>query len=434
MGNHLIEFSFSNYRSFKNINSLSLLASKMKAKNENVDFNNQINIDNNYSILTSAAIYGANASGKSNLLRAISIMRFLVINSTEEEVALDLLSNIIPHRLNSVTEKSPSFFQIVILIDGKRYRYGFETKENKVITEWLFTVPNVRETPLFIREENKFQISRNFKEGKGLEERTRENALFLSVVNQWNGPISKQITNWFRNFRVISGLNDLGYKNFSEKNFANGTFRDEMIRLIKKLDLGILDIKSTYEYLEKDSSQSTMEISEITQSKKNKQTENEKIGIQTIHQKFDAQDQPVELVEFDLQKDESEGTKKLFYLSGPIIDVISNGMILVVDEIEARLHPLITLAIIQLFNSKETNPLGAQLIFSTHDTNMLSNDYFRRDQIWFVEKDQKGTSHLYSLADLRERNDLSLESNYINGRFGAIPFLKNDMKIVCDEP
>jgi AAA15 family ATPase/GTPase len=141
------------------------------------------------------------------------------------------------------------------------------------------------------------------------------------------------------------------------------------------------------------------------------------------------------LVSFDMDQNESHGTQKAFYLAGPIIDVLTNGKVLIVDEMEARLHPLITRELIRLFNSIELNPKRAQLIFTTHDTNLLSNKIFRRDQIWFVEKDSFSASHLYSLAELKihdskVRNDASFEDDYLQGRYGAIPFLGGIKTIV----
>ena len=164
-----------------------------------------------------------------------------------------------------------------------------------------------------------------------------------------------------------------------------------------------------------------------------KQAESERVSIQTAHKKFDENGRTVELEIFNLHSEESDGTEKLFYMTGPLLDVLSKGSILFIDEMEARLHPLITRALIGLFNSKENNPKGAQLVCTTHDTNLLSNKLFRRDQIWFSEKDHFGCSHLYSLAELKVRNDASFESEYFEGRYGAIPFLGNVRQVVIEE-
>jgi uncharacterized protein len=158
----------------------------------------------------------------------------------------------------------------------------------------------------------------------------------------------------------------------------------------------------------------------------------EDVSIKTYHRRFDAANQHVDKVVFNLDEHESEGTKKLISLSGPLVDTLQRGRILIVDELDARLHPLLTQKIIRLFNDPRSNPNHAQLIFATHDTNLLDNHLLRRDQIWFTEKDRQGASHLYSLADFKVRNDASFEKDYIQGRFGAIPYLGNLHFIVED--
>jgi uncharacterized protein len=144
-----------------------------------------------------------------------------------------------------------------------------------------------------------------------------------------------------------------------------------------------------------------------------------------MHQKFDSDGNYISFERFNLEAQESEGTQKIFALSGTLVDTLNNGKVLIFDELDARLHPLISLAIVQLFNSNKTNPNNAQLIFMTHDTNLLSNKLFRRDQVWFTEKNRYGATDLYSLAEYKVRNDASFESDYIKGRYGAIPYVGN---------
>jgi hypothetical protein len=165
----------------------------------------------------------------------------------------------------------------------------------------------------------------------------------------------------------------------------------------------------------------------VTQNKGN----DDVVNLKTMHKRFDPKGLPISSVEFDLE-DESAGTQKLFHISGPIVDVLANGKILVIDEIEARLHTYLTRKLIQLFNSQATNPKRAQLIFATHDTNLLSKKLFRRDQIWFVEKDSQSASHLYSLAELKVRNDASFENEYLQGIYGAVPMFEEMRQILVD--
>ncbi len=426
----LIEFSVGNFRSFKEPVTLSMVAAKIHSRDRQIDENNTIQIDDNLTLLTSAGVYGANASGKSNLISAMAFMHQAVLSSATGSQAGEPI-NISRFRLSTETEHKPAFFQVVFLLDGQQYRYGFEIDQQKVVSEWLFYVPARRETKLFIRDEHGIHLFRSFKEGRGLEEKTRPNALFLSVDAQFNGAIAIKILGWFRRLNVISGLNDTLYGVFTVKKFADGELRDGIIRLVKDLDLGIGDIFS--EKIEKSKVSLPKEMPDDLKKLLVNSLGDELVSIKTVHKKWDAQGQPVGAEVFDLGLQESEGTKKLFSMAGPILDTLAGGKVLFVDEMEARLHPLMTQALISLFNSLASNPKRAQLVFTTHDTNLLSKKLFRRDQIWFIEKDHFGSSHLYSLAELKVRNDASFENDYIEGRYGAIPFIGDVRHIVIDQ-
>jgi hypothetical protein len=306
----------------------------------------------------------------------------------------------------------------------------------QIVSEWLFQRITSRETRLFTRDDQGIHISRIYKEGRGLVEKTRPNALFLSVVAQFNGPIASQVLAWFRKIGIVSGLEDLGYRAFTIRQVIDGKYRDEIIQLVKSLDVGIEDIEGIK--LDKIPAMIPQELPDEFRSLLLKSAqEGNLFTVQTQHPKFNAEGHAVGSATFDMDHNESHGTQKLFYLAGPVIDVLSQGIILVIDEMDARLHPLLTRALIQLFNSTKTNPKRAQLVLTTHDTNLLSNKLFRRDQIWFTEKDRFGASHLYSLAEiklgeLKVRNDASYESDYLQGRFGAIPFLGDLRQVILD--
>lgn len=432
MQTKLIEFKVGNFRSFKDVATLSMVAAKLNSRNNELDEKNVFRVDDNLSLLTTAAIYGANASGKSNIVAAMNFMRRFVLSSSRESQADDPIK-ISPFKLCTENEGKPSFFEVVFLINETRFRYGFEANRERVVTEWLFYVPTVKEARLFIRDEDNIRVSRDFKEGRGLETKTRNNALFLSVVAQFNGAKAIEVLDWFKNFRVISGLDDRSYKGFAVQVFEQDEQgRVQMIELFKKLDLGIDDLTS--KRLEDDEFQVYIPdgIPQRMKDKALRDIEANRVAIQTIHQKYDEDGNPVSKEVFRLRSEESDGTQKLFYLTAPLLDVLANGRVLVVDEMEARLHPLITRNIIELFHSKETNPNRAQLIFTTHDTNLLSNKCFRRDQIWFTEKNNQGASTIYSLAELKVRNDASFAKDYIDGRYGAIPFLGDLQKVIQD--
>jgi AAA15 family ATPase/GTPase len=416
----LIEFTIGNFLSFKDPTTLSMVAAKLNSRDRSIDKNNIIPVNEKISLLTSAAIYGANASGKSNLVRSMSFMRRFILNSSKSS-QVDEPIKVSPFRLSTESEGKPTFFQVLFLLDGIEHRYGFEVDRMKVISEWLFYASSSKESRLFIRDNNEIKISREFKEGRGLEDKTRPNALFLSVVAQFNGQIATKIISWFRRLSVVSGLDDTGYRNYTTTRFVDGKYRKKLIELVKKLDIGVDDIFSEPVDLSNNDSYRKLS-SELQETLKNKYGE-KVVAIKTVHTKRNEKGKPVSSEVFDLSSNESDGTQKLFFLLGPILDTLAGGKVLFIDEMEARFHPNMTQALIQLFNSLESNSKRAQLVFSTHDTNLLSSKLLRRDQIWFVEKDQLGISHLYSLAELKVRNDASFEKDYIQGRYGAIPFI-----------
>jgi uncharacterized protein len=416
----LIEFSVGNYRSFKDRVTFSMVAANLVSKEKSIDINNTFEIDEELKLLKTAAIYGANASGKSNLARALSFMKWFMVNSSKETQSTDEI-NVEPFRLSTETEGKPSYFELAFLMDGRKYRYGFEVTQERVISEWLFYIPNIRETSLFERQLYSIKSSKVYN-ADGVQKRTRSNALFLSVSAQFNVEIAERILEWLTDkLNIISGLHDEAYLNYTVKCFMDD--KADIVQLIKKLDLGISDIQVEQEDFTTDLLPDEMpdELKKlIVKAGGGKATS---IGIS--HRKFDADGNYKSIEEFDLESHESEGTKKVFALAGPLVTALKEGEILIIDEFDARLHPLISLAIVKLFNSKEANPNNAQLIFMTHDTNLLSNKIFRRDQIWFTEKNKYSATDLYSLAEYKIRNDASFESDYIKGRYGAIPYIGN---------
>jgi AAA15 family ATPase/GTPase len=425
----LIEFSVSNYLSFKRKTALNLSATAIK---EHADTN--IFSTARYDLLKGAVIYGANASGKSNFIKAMSTMRRLVLQSFEQSSADEL--DIVPFLLNTATEKAPTFFETIFLIDDIRYRYGFEVTNTTIHAEWLFEAQKQAEKPLFVREQDGIEVMKAFPEGKDLETRTRDNALFLAVVDQFNGKVAKKIMHWFNNFIAISGLSHEGYKSVTFRMLENKQMKHSLLDFYKRLDLGFDDItisKKAFDPkdLPGDMSEGLLKhlISDLEGAFK--------IDIKTVHKKYNARDKVVGSIQFDMRSQESSGTNKLFNISGPIFDVLNDGGILIIDELDASLHPLLTLAITRLFNSKAFNRNNAQLIFATHDTNLLSSGNYRRDQIYFVEKDKYGASDMYSLVEYKEegkpvRKDRSFEKDYIEGRYGAIPFIGNLSNVIAE--
>ncbi|MDR1983928.1 MAG: ATP-binding protein [Prevotellaceae bacterium] len=401
----LVEFTVGNFLSFKEKKTLSLEATPITEYAES----NVVKMER-HDLLKGAVIYGANAGGKSNLIKAMSTMRRIVLHSFASSSTQKL--GIAPFLLNTETEISPSFFEVLFIIKNIRYRYGFEVDNANIKSEWLFEAQRKTEKPLFIRENDAIEVMKNFPEGENLEEKTRDNALFLSVVDQFNGKTAKRIIQWFNDFVTISGLSHEEYKEMTFSMLENKKIKPSMLRFYTELDLGFEDIQ-----LEKEPF--------------NPKEFDDEFDIKTTHRKYDKKNNPVGNVEFEMRSQESSGTNKIFNISGPIFDVLNDGGVLVIDELDASLHPLLTLAVTKLFNSTEHNPKNAQFIFATHDTNLLHYGNYRRDQIYFVEKDPYGASDLYSLVVYKEsdgkaiRKDRSFEKDYIQGRYGAIPFIGN---------
>lgn len=414
----LIEFSVGNYKSFKDVVTFSMVAANLTSKNKDLDRNNIFNYKKSINLVKTAALYGANASGKSNFVKAFIFMRNFIINSSKESQATEEI-NTENFRLSTATEDKPSFFEIIFVINDTRYRYGFEIDREKIYSEWLFHAKD-RETTLFQRNDDKITPKGTFAEGKGLETKTRQNALYLSVCAQWNGKISTEILSWFRNCGIISGLDDIGYRHYTETQLERIETKEKILTFIREFDFGITDLDVKHSTLTADTI--PKQVPEPLRKFIMDQGGN-KTNIFATHKKYNANGEYIGDETFDLDLNESDGTRKAFSFSGPLLDVLQYGKILIVDELDARFHPIITQAIVQMFHDKHLNPNNAQLIFVTHGTNLLDNKFFRRDQIWFMEKNKYGAADLYSLVDYKVRNDASFEKDYIAGKYGGVPFL-----------
>lgn len=423
------QFSTSNYKTFKNRVTLSLVASnydKETRETENIIFNDKFKLRN----LKSAVIYGANASGKSKFIEALMFMKRFAISSSNDSQKGDEI-DVDPFRLDPESIKSPSEFEVVFLFDDVQYRYGFEVNKKKVIAEWLYKKPKTKEIELFYRDEQNFDIhQKNFKKGalavkEGL---VRDNALLLSLAAQLNDETAINVINWFKSLKTISGLREEGYQGYTMSRTKEPKTKQRILELLKAADLGIQDIKLELLDIEKLPKDLPKDIRDklIRESKE----DNSEIvsDVLTTHRQFNSNKKYINDIHFSMDEDESSGTKKFFALTGPIIDVLENGYILVIDELDSKLHPNLVCKLVSLFNSKALNPKNAQLIFNTHNTNLLGSGLFRRDQIWFTEKDKYGSAKLYSLADFKTesvRKNEAFEENYIRGKYGSIPYLES---------
>ncbi len=431
----LIEFQIENYLSYRDSKTLSMVASGQVS--EHCETN--VITTERTALLKSAVIYGANASGKSNLLGAMAYMKWFVINSSKEGQA-DEPIDVSPFKLDTATEKLPCSFQVVFLLNGIRYRYGFQADQTAVIAEWLLEAKKDTEKPLFLREGDGIDVRHAFSEGEGLEGKTRDNALFLSVVANFNGELAGLIIKWFSNLRMAHGLREMNYAQLSSHMIQDDNKKIKLIELIQKADLGIEDIIATEEEL--DISGLREALTEEAFNDFTKNLPKSRISLASIHKKY-SNGKPSGFVSLKFEQEESEGTQKFFRLAGPILESLNKGSILIVDELEAKLHPLLTRMIVRLYHSEATNPKGAQLIFATHDTNLLEHVKFRRDQVWFAEKNQQQATDLYSLAEIKVhredgtdrkvRKDARYEKDYFKGKYGAVPYLGEFEKLLMQE-
>ncbi|MBF0466771.1 MAG: ATP-binding protein [Nitrospirae bacterium] len=400
----LVTFSVANNLSFKKKVTLSMVAASVKEHADHLILTPNPKLK----LLKSAVIYGANASGKSNLIKSITFMRNCVLESANEK----WLETSYPFLFDTESINRNSHFEIIFMLGEVRYRYGFELLKGKVQSEWLYSSLKAKERKLFKRELG--NIEPKFKEGKGLEERTRPNALFLSVCAQWNGEISTNISNWFSNVNIISGIDDRRILPYSLKKLEDETNKNSILDFIKIADLQIEDIKS-----EKIKVTAEQIPEDFPEELRKALLEKDASLSFTLHNKYDNERKASGHVKLPINF-ESEGTLKIISLSAPILEKLADGTILVIDEMDARLHPIITKELVKIFNTKNKN---AQFIMATHDTNLLKKEYFRRDQIWFTEKDRYGATDLYSLVEFKVRNDASYNKDYIMGKYGAVPFI-----------
>jgi AAA15 family ATPase/GTPase len=414
----IAEFTVENFRSFKERQTFSMLAGTGK---EMLDENTFV-VKGKQRLLKSAVLYGANASGKSNFFTALAFFRWFAVYSGPRTQSGDKI-NIEHFVFSKQTEHQPSAFEMVFFMPNNdrkniRYRYGFAVTHEKVVYEYLFAVNNTKEVLLFSRDEQNITTTDYFKEGAKIKNTVRSNCSFLSVCAQANGTIANLVVLYLRNLLITTGLKDISV--LTKNGLDNGFEKELILNFLHYADIKINAI---------DKKSREVSVNELS------------LPLQAIM--YDTH-KPVSAVEttyyfghdyydngkkcdtaFLAERHESSGTQKLFSYSVPVLTALSNGGVLLIDEFDAQLHPLIIENIVKLFNSSVTNPHNAQLVISCHAVNIMTNKIFRRDQIWFCEKDEEGATDLYSLVEYKEpvRKDASFNKNYLYGEYGAIPYI-----------
>ncbi len=402
----LIRFSFKNFKSFKNENCLDMEATSLKeheyniAKTENGDY------------LKVSAIYGANASGKTNVLQAFSYMKKRILVSDDSKVNTPLdEENVFSFMINN----EPISLEVELLAkNNKIYKYGFDILKDKIISEWLYEKRINKFYEIFERTGNNIKVKDNKNKLLGLAN-IDERSLFLNVYTKIdkNNEDFNNVYEWFINANYLD-LGDPKFENALNKRISlriveDEKYKSELLTFIRTFDATIDSINISPNSLE-----------ELKNT-------NGVIKVELVHNFEEGKNAlPLSL--------ESNGTMKMFHLFDFLMDALKNGMILFVDELDAKLHPLLTRYIINLFHNSDINKGNGQLIYSTHDTVNLNKETFRRDEIWFAEKDKNGVSEIYSLSDYiiedeegnakKVRNDATYNKDYLTGRYGAIPVLE----------
>lgn len=428
----LVQFAVKNFLSIRDKEVLSMVATKRRSRVDGLDAGATFIAFEKINLLKCATIYGANASGKSNLISALRFFRNFVLESSKES-QIDEPIKVVPFKLGSDSETSGSEFEVTFIKDDYLYQYGFEVDVQGIRSEFLKRKKKdaKRVTVLFERVLGIYSVSSSFKEGNGLESKTRNNALFLSVCANFDGLISTEVLRWFKNLKVISGLQDEGLLPFTIKCLEDPEREKKLSDLISKFDLGFDRLEVREETSDAFLANYPAELEGIMAEIKkfNKKSGGKIKSLVAVHRVLEDDGTSLKDVYFDFIQ-ESEGTRKIVAMAGPLLDAIEQSLVLVIDEFDARLHPLITKTILQLFNSADGNSHNSQLIVASHDTSLLDGELLRRDQIWFVEKDRQGATHLTSLDEFKVRSDASFSKDYIVGKYGAIPFLGNVRRLL----
>lgn len=441
----LVDFTLKNYRSFKNESLFSMVVEKKKEDISNNLFN--ISEDSDISLLKTAVIYGANASGKSNLLLAFDTLKNFILNSTDLKLDQEI-PYYKPFVLDVKTRNQPMLFEIeFVTAEPMRYRYSVEFDKTQIISEKLIFFPEKNGRNLYERDgvTGKYSWGRDLKGKKeSLTGEVLKNVLFLSKAanNNESDERLRDIYRYFRtNFMIHTAIDSskalFYYTTTKLSKEKEEKYKDRILEFLKSADTGISSIKTKhktdkpFEFVLTEN----MTSGEIKELVKKKLLNDISTKVNLGHKVYFNEIESGEDHYFQLQ-DESAGTIKMFDLAGKIIDTLQNGNVLIVDELDSSFHPLMSEYILSIFNDPVKNPKNAQLIVATHDVYLLDSEKLRRDQIWFVEKDKYGASNLYSLDEFEKsevRKNVPFDRWYLSGRFGALPLIDKKLFSVVEE-
>ena len=405
----ILEFSIANYLSFKDKVTFSMIANSSKGLDDNYI------IVSEKKVLKTSAIYGGNASGKSNLFKILMTVVYMLKNSNNIDINGKL--PLIPFKFDDDYLDKPSEFEIKFVINDIRYVYGFVADVNKIYDEYLYFYPNGRETKIFDRTNvNDYSFpQKDEKNLKEIETKNASNKFFLATATNWNFEKTKPVYEFLTNNIVTcTNLEELKAMSFNAYMENKDSLKTFAIDFLKKTDFNIEDYKISKIDIPKELLTAIPEL--LTMNERPK-------AYQVLFKHKGSKN-------FLSLEEESLGTQIVFAFIPIIADTLKNKKVLVIDELDKSLHPYLVQYIVEIFNNSEFNKNGSQLIFNTHDTNLLDLNILRRDQIWFTEKNKEnGVSDLYSLSDFSVRKQENVEKGYMLGRYGAVPFIKNDYNL-----
>ena len=416
----LIEFSVRNFRSFWERQTLSMSASTTKElQAENSFLPSAIGLPR---LLHSAVIYGPNGSGKSNLVKALDFMQEFVLSSSKESQAGERI-DATPFLFNEMGPSQPSEFEIIFVQNKVRYQYGFKATQQRIFHEWLLAYPTTKAQRWFERsydpkrEKESWYFGSKFLGSKNTwQEHTRPNALFLSTAVQLNSEQLQPVFTWFKKLVTIPH-GELISPAFSADSCEDKDSCADILNFMQNADIDVDGIEIKEKKFELLPFPKGMP-EELRAAIKNDLEGKTYKEVFFSHRIGDSEKN----VSLPLGE-ESDGTQKLFAYSAPWLDLLNNGRILVVDELDNSFHPHLVRYLLKLIHSKDSNKKNGQLIFSTHDTSILDAKILRRDQIWFMEKDEEKATQLYPLTDFHPRKKEALEKGYLQGRYGALPYI-----------
>lgn len=423
----LIEFQFKNYRSFRDEAVLSMEATGVgNFKNCLIEYNNK-------KLLPAAAIYGKNGGGKSNVIRAYWLAVQFIRNAQRSQHEKAPIP-VVPFMLNDYSKEEPTEFEFVYVIDGIKYNYGFAATKEKIVREFLYHAPKGQRAMVFSREEQKFTFTEDKLRRNLISETIAPNQLFFSIACTMNDTACVKAMKWFREAIYFSrDYSDIPQQLLEYSN-DNGMLK-AIASYAQAADLGIEDMQFEFNSKEIDEELNWPDNvpegirAALTQfmralSESSNQAEAKlKLGEVTATSLHTGIDKAGKHQQYKLElEDESDGTRKLMALAPAIESALRSGGVLLVDEIEKEMHPMLVNYIIAKFQSKRTNTNGAQLIFTTHNTELMNMELLRKDQLYFADKNQAdGSSELYSISDFNTRTTENIRKGYLAGKYGATP-------------